>query len=206
MVAIDQSTTETWRSVHPRDGALCLSSLTVPWWIAGGWALDLFLGNQSRPHKDLDIGVLRRDVLEVLSALSSWEFFEAKGGVLTRLHAGETPRADVHSLWCRPVDTTLWTLQLMLDECEDERWVFRRQPQIQRSLATTVRRSSEGMPYLAPEIQLLYKTRAVRAQDQADFDRVAPRLDAAARAWLQDALARTDPNHQWLPALARLSS
>ncbi len=42
------------------------ASLTVPWWIAGGWALDLFAGDQSRPHKDLDVGILRNDALHVL--------------------------------------------------------------------------------------------------------------------------------------------
>jgi hypothetical protein len=40
----------------------------VPW-SAGGWALDLFVGAQSRPHDDLDVRILRRDVLEVLSTL-----------------------------------------------------------------------------------------------------------------------------------------
>jgi hypothetical protein len=61
----------TWRAVHPAEGAGWLSALTVPWWIAGGWALDLFLSVQIRAHEDLDIGVLRRDVLKVLAALPS---------------------------------------------------------------------------------------------------------------------------------------
>jgi len=68
----------------------------------------------------------------------------------------------------------------MLDESEDDRWVFRRHPAIQRPLSLAVRRDSNGIPFLAPEIQLLYKARPVRAEDQADFDRVAPRLHAGA--------------------------
>jgi len=31
------------------------------WWVAGGWAIDLHLGHQSRAHQDIDIAVLRRD-------------------------------------------------------------------------------------------------------------------------------------------------
>src|SRR5262245_32061357 len=116
-----------WRAVHPSEGVVWLSSLSVPWWVAGGWALDLFAGHQSRLHGDLDIGILRRDVLQVLTALRSWECFEAKGGVLTRLQEGVVPRADVNSLWCRPAGTTPWTLELMLDESEGDRWVYRRQ-------------------------------------------------------------------------------
>jgi hypothetical protein len=89
----------------------------------------------------------------------------------------------------------------MLDESDGERWVFRRQPKIRRPLALAVRRNFDGIPYLAPEIQLLYKAHPVRARDQADFDRVAPRLDPDGRAWLRDALAKADPDHPWLSAL-----
>jgi hypothetical protein len=45
-----------WESLHPRDATDILRSLDAPWWIAGGWSLDLFLGTQLRPHKYLDPG------------------------------------------------------------------------------------------------------------------------------------------------------
>jgi hypothetical protein len=44
-----------------------------PWWIAGGWALDLFLGYQTRGHGDLDVGVLRCDIVDVITDMSGWE-------------------------------------------------------------------------------------------------------------------------------------
>jgi hypothetical protein len=176
MTRIVQSGTEKRRSVHPNEVVRYLCSLRALWWVAGGWALDLFVGSQSRPHKDLDIGMLRRDALEVLAAPSSWEIFEAKDGGLTRLREGDAPRAEVNSLWCRPADDTEWTFELMLDESEDGHWVFRRDRAIQRPLALDIRRNPNGIPFLAPEIQLLYKARPVRVQDQADFDHVAPRL------------------------------
>jgi uncharacterized protein (DUF952 family) len=31
------------------------------WWVAGGWALDLFLGRKTRPHADLEIGTTTSD-------------------------------------------------------------------------------------------------------------------------------------------------
>lgn len=192
---------ETWRATLPSEGAVLLSGLSALWWIAGGWSLDLFLGNQTRAHKDLDIGLLRRDVTEVVSALPSWEFFEAKDGELTRLRVGNAPRSDVNSLWCRPGDGKEWVLELMLDECRDEQWVFRRDTRIQRPLSNAIQRNPEGIPYLAPEIQLLYKARAPRAQDQEDFEHVAPRLSPSARRWLQESLAKMDPHHGWLSAL-----
>jgi hypothetical protein len=144
-----------WQALHPAQLARSLAQLRVPWWIAGGWALDLFLGRQSRPHQDLDVGILRRDAPQVLAALSSWEIFEARDGLLTRLHAGMAPAARVNSLWCRPADAGDWMFELMLDDSEDDRWVFRRDRRIQRPLALTLRRDRAGIPFLAPEVQLL---------------------------------------------------
>jgi lincosamide nucleotidyltransferase A/C/D/E len=36
-------------------------------WIDGGWAVDALLGQQTRPHQDLDLAVQRKD-LEILKA------------------------------------------------------------------------------------------------------------------------------------------
>ena len=92
-------------------------------------------------------------------------------------------------------------IELLLDESADGFWVFRRQPDIRLPLEMTVRRNSAGLPFLSPEIQLLYKAKDPRPRDQADFDHIAPRLDRGARAWLRDALARMDPGHAWVREL-----
>jgi hypothetical protein len=190
-----------WLAASPNEGARWLASLTVPWWIAGGWALDIFAGSQSRPHKDLDVGILRKDASQALVFLAAWEVFEANDGVLTRLGAGMQPRPDVFSLWCRPAHTRDWTMELMLEEAENEHWIYRRQKQIQRPLDTAILRTSQGIPYLAPEIQLLYKSHRARKQDHADFEHIAPKLDQAGREWLRNCLQRTDPDHPWLAVL-----
>jgi hypothetical protein len=187
--------------IAPAEAAAWLAPLTARWWFAGGWAIDLHAGAQSRPHGDLDIGILRRDAREVLAVFSSWEIFEAEAGVLTRLKQGTPPRSGVNSLWCRPAGAAEWALEFLLDDAIEDEWVFRRQPDIRRRLATIVRRTAEALPYLAPEIQLLYKSRNPRPRDEADFRLLAPRLDGEARAWLNDALVRTDPQHAWIPDL-----
>jgi len=104
-----------WQSVHPAQCEEWFSTVTASWWVAGGWALDLYAGTQSRPHGDLDVGILRRDVRDVLAALSSWEVFEVRAGALTRLSPGDEPRTEVNSLWCRPMGASLWVMQLLLD-------------------------------------------------------------------------------------------
>jgi hypothetical protein len=197
----EQTDLTTWQPVDPAHGAAWFSSVEVPWWIAGGWALDLHLGRQSRVHVDLDVGIRRCDIATVRERFTSWEMFEAKDGILTPLDPGEVPRFDVHSLWCRPVGASHWMLELMLDDSVGDAWVYRRLSSIRRPFSTAVRRCPSGLSYLAPEIQLLYKARCPRPRDHVDFELVAPLLDADARAWLVDALHRAEPGHPWISAL-----
>jgi Aminoglycoside-2''-adenylyltransferase len=198
---MDLPTHESWRLMTPQEAVVSLSVLCLPWWIAGGWALDLFLGKITRAHKDLDVGIFRSDAAGVVAALSGWEFFEAKDGVLSALAAGEAPRADVNSLWGKRAHSAQWELELMLDDSDAEAWVFRRDARITRPLSSAIRRNPEGIAYLAPEIQLLYKARAPRPQDQADFDHVVRYLACDARTWLRDSLMGVDPKHPWIVRL-----
>jgi hypothetical protein len=179
-----------------------LAGVDAPWWIAGGWALEMFRGTGTRAHTDLDVGVLRRDISTVLERLSGWEIFEAKGGQLTRLASRALPRTDVYALWGRPTADDPWSIELMLDEADGDMWVYRRDPRIRRSFATTIRQGVDGICYLAPEVQLLYKSRATREQDDADFAQTWPLLSDDARGWLYRALELVAPRHQWVQSLS----
>jgi Aminoglycoside-2''-adenylyltransferase len=202
MTSLEPSRLGNWASTTPEDAASWFSSLTVPWWVAGGWALDLFLGRQFREHGDFDVGVLRRDFPKLRAALPNWEVFEARNNLLSLHPYDVAPRQDVNSLWCRPLGSLLWSAEVLLDASDTEFWVFRREPKIRRPLNEIIRRTPRGLPYLAPEIQLLYKARTPRPRDQEDFAHVIPRLDAPARKWLRESLQITQPAHEWLTALA----
>ena len=47
----------------PRQVLSLLDGFGKPWWVAGGWAVDLFIGRLTRPHKDIEIALFRRDRL-----------------------------------------------------------------------------------------------------------------------------------------------
>ncbi len=55
-----------------------LESLGVKIWVDGGWGVDALLGEQSRIHKDLDIGINQKDVPELLKFLEKEGFAEIK--------------------------------------------------------------------------------------------------------------------------------
>jgi hypothetical protein len=193
--------TKEWYPAHPHDAAAWLRDVDAVWWIAGGWAIDLFLERVNRSHADLDVGILRRDAPAVLGVLTSWEFFEAKDGKLTTLKTGTPPGNDVNSLWGRRIGSSLWELEIMLDHAHGEHWVYRRAPEIRGPFAEILCRAECGIRYLAPEIQLLYKSKTIRPKDAEDFRSTAPKLNAPAREWLRGSLAISQPGHPWIAEL-----
>jgi hypothetical protein len=77
--------------------------LDVPWWVAGGYAIELAVGRPFRVHSDIDILLLRRDQLAVQHALAGWEWWAADPpGVLRPWAPGEYLVDTVHDIWCRP--------------------------------------------------------------------------------------------------------
>ena len=201
MSVIEPITCAVWQPATPIEVVEWLAPLAEPWWIAGGWALDLFLGEMTRPHNDIDVGIFRRDALSACATLLEWECFEARAGTLTLLDMGAAPQAAVNSLWCRRRGQMKWAFELMLDEGGLDRWNYRRDERIWRSFEFAIHRSRGGIPYIAPEIQLLYKSKTVRAKDQTDFERVVGRLNLDARTWLRASIAALHPNHVWLSKL-----
>ncbi len=196
-----------WQPLRPREAADLFATLRAPWWIAGGWALDLFLGVQTREHGDLDVQILRRDQQAVREVLNGWDVQAAlppprpERWPFREWRRGGELDSAVHDVWCRRDPTASWSLQLMVAESEGDDWLYRRDPRIRRRLDGIGRWSDDGIPYLAPEVQLLYKAKAPRAKDEADFMRVAPRLDRDGRRWLCKALATAYPAHPWHAAL-----
>jgi hypothetical protein len=89
----------------------------------------------------------------------------------------------------------------LLSPAEGGEWVSRRDERTRLPLEEIGRVGSDGVPYLRPEIVLLFKAKHCRTKDNLDFDSVLSKLDAGAVRWLHEALALLDPDHQWLERL-----
>jgi hypothetical protein len=192
---------QRWEATDPHRAAQWLKASPHPWWIGGGWAIDLFLDETTRAHHDLDVGIFRANERDVRRLFTDWEFASAHAGRLDPLPLDETCPPISHSIWCRPAGADEWVLELVLEESEGSEWVFRRNPRIRRSKNSVSIPSNSGLPILAPEIELLYKSRAIRPKDAHDFSVVAPRLSREACAWLREALAVVAPGHPWIEEL-----
>jgi len=196
-----------WRPWNPSQIEALFAALPAPWWIAGGWAIDLFLRRQTREHADIDVLFLRRDQAAVRALFATWDVQAAlqpprdETWPFRSWPQGEALDTAIQDIWCRPTPTEPWAIQLMVDDTRDEQWLFRRTPTIARPLATIGCATPEGIPYLAPEIQLLYKAKGLRPKDEADFTRALPALSAERRQWLSAALLTAHPQHPWLKQL-----
>lgn len=191
-----------WAPLSPTQVADLMTGTDRPWLIAGGHAIDLFVGHRTREHADLDIFLLRRDQQAIHEALSGWEVYAADPpGRLRPWAAGEILPLGVHDVWCRPSAAEPWRVQFMLDEADGHTWVSRRNPQVRRPLRELRHTAANGIPFLTPEVQLFYKARGRRPKDEQDLDVVLPHLSGPQRDWLKKALLVTDRAHPWLARL-----
>lgn len=171
----------------------------APWWVAGGWALDLFVGS-GREHDDVDIVVLRDDQHLIREQLPGWDVQIAHDGRLEPWPLGDRVELPRNGFWARPDPNEPWRLQFLLEQHEGNVWCYRRDPSIRLPLEQIGLNSDSGVPYLRPELVLLYKSRLDRDRDTVDFERTLPRLDEWARRRLASWLP---PDHEWRGALAK---
>ena len=114
---------------------------------------------------------------------------------------GERLELPVHQINAYRANESEPAFQVMLAESSDSEWIFRRNPEIRMSIARMGFYPLWGLPYLAPEIVLLFKAKHLEARDRIDFKNGLPALSTDARRWLREAIERTHPGHEWINAL-----
>ena len=194
-----------WDPLSPAQVTHLLDGVAVPWWIAGGWAVDLHLGYPTRTHDDVDVLVLRGDLSALREHLSGWDLHAADPpGTLRPWPVGEVLPGHVSDIWCRPTPTSPWALQLVIDDVDagGQEWIYRHDARVRRPWRSLDGPSSApGRAVLAPEVQLLYKSVGSRPKDEADFLQLLTVLDDEQRSWLSQALRVSAGDHRWLQPL-----
>jgi hypothetical protein len=188
-----------WDAWHPAEITERLAGVDVPWCVAAGWALDLFRGEVTREHGDLEIAVPAGRFGPIRAALADFEVEVIGSG---RRWPLDSAAFDVMTqTWVRAPGHGVYRLDIFREPHDGDTWICRRDESIRLPYDQIIVTSPAGIPYLVPEIVLLFKAKQIRPKDQADFSGVLPLLTPARRAWLAAALARVHPGHPWISEL-----
>jgi Aminoglycoside-2''-adenylyltransferase len=192
-----------WEAWRPERIARLLEGVEAPWYVAAGWAIDLFLGGQYRKHEDLEIAVSNSRFDEIVDVLARFEIFIITGAhEATPLAEARDRLEETHQSWVREPETGLWRFDVFREPSDGDTWLCRRDESIRLPYDRVIEWTDDGIPYGRPEIVLLFKAKhARRDRDQADFEAVVPRLDPERRRWLRESLERVHPGHPWSSAL-----
>jgi hypothetical protein len=186
-----------------------LSGLTVPWWITGGWAIDLAVGHVTRDHTDVDVMMLERDE-HALRGLTGVDIQLIAGGQPGPWPAGRRltavpapgPKPPVTGPGRRVGDGLVLRgedLPLPADVIPAGAvgaiWIYKKGSHVFTRPLADITRYRQGIPSLAPEVVLLIKARPGTDRpgtdnDQRDFEAALPTLGAEQRLWLKDAIER----------------
>ena len=192
---------DAWDAWEPKllfERLRCQSS---PWYVVGGWALDLWHGYETRDHEDLEFCVLSEDLDLFLGELCDLDFFEVQDGTFTHLAPEMRSRPETTQLWGADMANLCWRVDMMIEHGTPENWIYKRDPSFRLPRSTAVRKTPTGIPYLAPALVLLFKAKHVRAKDAEDLHAALPKLDAQENADLRCWLEAMYPAHEWITKL-----
>jgi hypothetical protein len=194
------------RPFHPLTEHLVpVAELPVPWYVAGGWAIDLFVERVTRDHQDVDLVIARDDQRAAFDHLPdrAWmkivphpEGLTGRGTI--EPWDGEPLSLPVHQIL---VDGEDDRIEFLLSEIDGGLWRSRRNLEVAMPVETMGRTTVDGIRYITPEIVLLYKAKHLRDWDGADFATALPEMTLAQRHWLFHALEAQHPGHPWTARL-----
>ena len=174
------------------------SEAPFSWAIAGGYAVEAFVGKPFRDHGDIDVIIFRDQQLALQDWLSDWFLFAADPpGTLRSWKKSEYLPRGIHDIWGH-TNVQAWQLQVMLTEVEDDRWFSRRSILIGGQRGDLIVEYN-GIPCIRIEVQLLYKANPSRRQkDDMDFDTCLSLMSVESKQWLATSLDVLYPEgHPW---------
>lgn len=185
-----------WDPLTVDEAVAIFSDAPFRWWVSGGHALELHLGASWRDHGDFDVAICRVDAPTAYVWLGGdWDLHRAAGGRLVAWDGSPLEGGQAaNNVWARRRPGARWRVDLTMGAGSPTEWVYRRDPSLRLLWDDAVLHTDDGIPYLAPELQLLFKAKHNRPKDTMDAERVVPKLDGHQRAFL---VARLPVDHPW---------
>jgi hypothetical protein len=190
-----------------------MSSFPAPWALCGGWAIDAWLGRQTRDHDDVDFSVFIQDQRALFDHLGDRPLV---AHVIGDTHAPwdgrhlDYPNHAMGRIEITPEQGIDFDFQF--DDHDGDDWVLNAEPRVAMPIADAVREPPWGLPTVVPEVLLYFKATAYfgieermkggRFQDEPDFLAFLPHLTEEQRCWLRESIALLYPDHPWLSELS----
>jgi hypothetical protein len=191
-----------WRAWRPEDAARRLAGIDVPWAVAAGWAIDLFVGYERREHEDLEVSAPAGAFPRIQALLGDLEFYAVGDGEVTAVTESPGRLAETHQTWGLDRSAYEWRIDVFREPSAGGEWVCRRDDAIRLPYAALIEHTADGIPYVRPEVALLFKAKNARPKDEDDLRDVLPLLAASRRALLREWIALVHPGHPWLDLVA----
>ena len=165
-----------------------------PWFIAGGWAIDLFLDEKTREHEDIEIGIYRKDQMKLFRYFEKQRkyFIDNKSRIgkhEKKQWNKEYLRLPIHELY---IEVNGLDIEVLLNEKDDRHWIYRRNSKIMHEDDGVILRNKERIPYLCPEIVLLYKSKHMKEKDIHDMENAIPKMNESQVKWLLDSIDNSE--------------
>ena len=205
-----------------------MSDLGVFYAVCGGHAIDLFIGEKTRPRKDLDITLFWEDRDEIIRHMLSekWDVYEpcgdADSGFLHKINDVTVQRREKDNIWCvKPGNrsykfdvcenglfsvkfsggeqTELDFIEVLFNTHKDDELLYKRNHAIGMRITDAVC-EADGVPYLAPELVLLYKSPYAKNADyRSDYENAVKKMSAEQVRWFRRALGvMFADGHEWV--------
>ncbi|TCZ79345.1 hypothetical protein E0485_05655 [Paenibacillus albiflavus] len=173
-----------------------------PWFVAGGWTIDLLINEITRDHKDMDICIFREDAEYALQYFHDWDINVAIPGEhrlekVTQMTDIELPR------YCLHLFKEQEFIELLLTSRIEDQVIFRKNNQIKMSMDDFCNKSGE-IPFVNPAWQLLFKSLSTREEDEHDFLVYMNRVsDNKSKSWLLQSMKVMNGNKRWIEELSK---
>lgn len=203
-----------------------LYDMDVEWHLCGGFAIDYYLGQITRAHKDIDITVSFDDIKVCVDYLKSkgWEIDAPVGNGRFVAVEFAIKNSDLYfdNIWCYKKDadfikvektdgvfkymkfvnreqTELDFIEVLFNKVENGIFYYQKNNNIVLDIDKAFIKK-QGISILAPEVILLYKSRSHENEDyKHDFDMVIDKLEKERYNWLMNAMKIEYPKgHPWI--------
>ncbi|WP_052013254.1 nucleotidyltransferase domain-containing protein [Halalkalibacter akibai] len=82
---------DNWMPIAVTEIDEVFTPIPIIWFIAGGWALDLHVGQETRKHNDIDVVIFRNQQQVLYEFLKQdWMLYQAQNGTLQPWKNGES--------------------------------------------------------------------------------------------------------------------